>query len=196
MEDQLVTIQALDQQIQIPVLVRLMSPALDQHLIKTPDEPYQLQDFPAKYISKAADYCRIFDYKKLDTTIEFPMASRKIEDNAQQYEVEFILPYINNFDDLITLFKLAKQMQIKALYELCAASIASYFRNRSFEDIKRELIYQGEFNANSQNQQQSFMILQQQYYLEEQKRRQQQLQQQQQVQPQQVPQDGELIKEN
>ncbi len=37
------------------------------------------------------------------------------------------------------LFKLGKALKIEALYELMAASLASFFRCRCYEDVKKDL---------------------------------------------------------
>ena len=60
-----------------------MSQLIEYHLNNTPTETLVLTDFPAKFINKAVEYCHIYEYSKFDTMIEYPMASRKIEDNAQ-----------------------------------------------------------------------------------------------------------------
>ena len=36
-------------------------------------------------------------------------------------------------------FKLAKYLQINSLYELMAASMASFFRQRCYDDVKKDL---------------------------------------------------------
>ena len=42
--------------------------------------------------------------------IQYPMASRFIVDNVSAFESQFIQPYMTNFDELIALFKIAKDM--------------------------------------------------------------------------------------
>ena len=48
------------------------------------------------------------------------------------------MPIKDNFQSLLILFKVAKALEIETLRELLAASIASYFRLRSMEDVRKE----------------------------------------------------------
>ncbi len=90
-------------------------------------------------IKKAIEYCEMHNYEKASLLIQFPMSSRHLEDNVSKYDYQFLLPYLDSFDSLLSLFKVAKAMQIDSLYQLCAAAIACFFRQRCMEDIRKEL---------------------------------------------------------
>ncbi len=49
------------------------------------------------------------------------------------------MPIKNNFDSLLIMFKLAKELEIEPLRQLMAAAIASFFRLRCMDDIKVDL---------------------------------------------------------
>ena len=76
--------------------------------------------------------------------INSPMESRKVEDYLGLYDKEFISAFIDNFEELMTLFKVAKVLKIEELYQIMAASIASFFRRRCLDDVKKDLNIQTE----------------------------------------------------
>ena len=67
------------------------------------------------------------------------MSSRFLEDNVGKFDYDFIQPHLSSFDGLLALFKAAKLMKVESLYQLCAAALASWFRCKCLEDVKKEL---------------------------------------------------------
>eukprot|EP00347_Sterkiella_histriomuscorum_P016843 403351640 len=108
-----------------------------------------LKDFHSQVLIKVAQYCKQCEYSKTESILQYPLASRLIQDHIQQIEYDYILPHLDNFDDLLRILKLAKHLQIEALYELCCASIAAFFRNRTYEDVKKDLSFNNVFMSQS-----------------------------------------------
>ena len=107
-------------------------------LFQAPNPQDVTMDFPSPLVHKAIAYCQLHSYEATSSNIIYPMASRHIEDNFRQYDVEFVKPMRDNLEELLAVFKVAKAMKIEALFQLMAASIACWFRTRCMDDVKKE----------------------------------------------------------
>ena len=58
------------------------------------------------------------------------------EDNFSQWETSFVQPHINDFIWLKQMFMIAGYLQIEALKQLMAASMACFFRAKTVEDVR------------------------------------------------------------
>ena len=96
-------------------------------------------EYPIASVIAAIEYCKLHNYEKIMNTIQFPLECNNIEDNIGKYDAEFVEPMKDDFASLLSLFKLAKVLEMTTLYQLMAASIASFFRRRSLDDVRKDL---------------------------------------------------------
>ena len=96
-------------------------------------------EYPMSSVMKAIEYCKLHSYEKIMNTLQFPLECNNIEDNIGKYDAEFVEPMKEDFASLLSLFKVAKALEMTSLYHLMAASIASFFRRRSFDDVRKDL---------------------------------------------------------
>jgi hypothetical protein len=89
---------------------------MSKYIAENMSKEILLNDLPAKYLKEAVAYCEMMDYDKIMSSIQYPMSSRRIEDNVSQRESNFIFQYMNNFNELLALFKTAKALKIEAMY--------------------------------------------------------------------------------
>ena len=82
------------------------------------------------------NYCAAFDYLKLKSTIPFPASYPDFERNVSPTEFRFFGAYANDYDMLYKLFSNSKYLMCESMYQLCALSIACWFKvNTSYEDV-------------------------------------------------------------
>ena len=96
-------------------------------------------EYPIAAVISAIEYCKLHNYEKIINTIQFPLECNNIEDNIGKYDAEFVEPMKDDFASLLSLFKLAKALEMTTLYQLMAASIASFFRRRSLDDVRKDM---------------------------------------------------------
>ena len=48
--------------------------------------------------------------------LQFPLACNKIEDNVRKYDADFVQDFKDDFGTLLSLFKVAKILEIETLY--------------------------------------------------------------------------------
>ena len=116
-----------------------MSRTVHRAMCAGQDSVVDVGDYPIGVLIKAIEYCKLHNFEKIMNTIQFPLECNDIEDNVGKYDAEFVLPMKDDFASLLSLFKLAKVLEMPTLYQLMAASIASFFRRRSFDDVRKDL---------------------------------------------------------
>ena len=88
-------------------------------------------------MNSVVEYCSHYDYAKLQTEIEHPLISN---DPKVYIKDDWERAFIEKFtlDEKCELLQAANFFNIPALFELCAASIAAYFKGKEFDKIKHE----------------------------------------------------------
>ena len=72
------------------------------------------------------------------------MASNRIEDSISSYDYRVVEGIQDNFSELLSMFKLSKELGAESLRQLFAATLASFFRRRCLDDVKKDLNLQQE----------------------------------------------------
>ena len=85
---------------------------------------------PAYYLKLIVDYCRVFDFIKVKSTIKFPAENNILEQNVSFPEWNALVMIENDLDSLQALFVHCKHLGINALYELTALAIACIFKTK------------------------------------------------------------------
>ena len=87
-------------------------------------------------LNAVVEYCTHFKFEKTKTDIPFPITSnRPSEFIKDQWEAKFITQF--NLDQVIQLLQAANFLNIPPLFELCCATIASEFKSRNFDEVKK-----------------------------------------------------------
>ena len=110
-----------------------MAPVLDPFLGQS--EVALLNDVPELAVKKALLYCRLYEYSKQTSNLQFPLESRRLEDHASHIDMQVVGDIQDDMPMLLALLQAAKVLMIEPLRQLAAAAIASFFRRRSYEDI-------------------------------------------------------------
>ena len=83
------------------------------------------------------DYCKHFNFAKTTSDIEKPLTSKDpkvfIKDDFERDFIEKL-----DLDSRCELLMAADYFNIPAIFELCCASIAAFFKGKAFDDIKGE----------------------------------------------------------
>lgn len=117
--------------------IRTMSKLIDESLMDNATEEAELTttDVNAQEMNMIVDYCKHYEFKKIATDIEHPLPSKDpkvyIKDD---WEREFIEKL--DLDGKCELLMAANYFNIPAIFELCCASIAAFFKGKDFEKIK------------------------------------------------------------
>ena len=78
-----------------------------------------------------AGYCKYMKYKKLQSDIEVPIPSADPNVYIKDEKERQLIARISNLKRKQILMMAANELQITALFELCAAAIAAHFKNKS-----------------------------------------------------------------
>ena len=96
--------------------VAKMSRAVQRAMCSGQNEVVEVVDYPMAAAISAIEYCKLHNYEKIMNTIQFPLECNNIEDNVGKYDAEFVQPMKDDFASLLSLFKLAKALEMSALY--------------------------------------------------------------------------------
>ena len=87
-------------------------------------------------LNAVVEYCTHFKFEKIKADIPFPFTSnRPSEFIKDEQEAKFITQF--NLDQVIQLLQAANFLNIPPLFELCCATIASEFKSRNFDEVKK-----------------------------------------------------------
>ena len=100
-------------------------------------ESIPLGQVTSKYLPQIIEYCRHYEFKKLQTTIQHPLPSN---DPAEFIEDEWERNFISQFseEELIDMIQATNFMNIPALFELCCAKVAAEYKGKDFNEIKKK----------------------------------------------------------
>ncbi len=119
--------------------IRDMSKLIDESLFDNDSELVAIEctDINERELKLIVDYCTHFEFKKTATDIELPLSSKDpkkfIKDDFERSFMEAI-----DLDAKCELLMAADYFRIPAIFELCCASIAAFFKGKDFDDIKRD----------------------------------------------------------
>ncbi len=119
--------------------IRGMSKLIDESLLDNDSELVAIDctDINERELKLIVDYCTHFEFKKTETHIEHPLPSKDpkefILDDFERSFMEAI-----DLDAKCDLLMAANYFNIPAIFELCCASIAAFFKGKDFDDIKRD----------------------------------------------------------
>ena len=115
-----------------------MSKLLDESLQDNNDQEVvaiNCQDVNERELKLIIDYCTHFEHKKTATDIEHPLPSKDPKEFIKDdYERSFIEAL--DLDAKCELLMAANYFNIPAIFELCCASIAAFFKGKDFDKIK------------------------------------------------------------
>lgn len=93
-----------------------------------------------KHLKIIVSYCEANHYSKTSTSLQFPLAMNNLQDNHYiNNDWPFIKEYSEDFQQLKELMRAARFLGVEAIYQLCAASLASWFRRRTMRDVNQVL---------------------------------------------------------
>ena len=122
----------------VPRKIRLMSTYISRQLKENPQETVIQLDVPAYYLRLIIDYCQVFDYLKVKSTIKFPAENNILEQNVSFPEWNALHQIENDLEALQALFVYCKVLGIDALYELTACAIACIFKTRQLPTFSQQ----------------------------------------------------------
>ena len=114
-----------------------MSKMIDESLMDNDQEVVELSsnDVALKEMQLIVDYCKHFNFAKIKSDIEKPLTSKDpkifIKDDFERDFVEKL-----DLDSKCELLMAANYFNIPAIFELCCASIAAFFKGKDFDKIK------------------------------------------------------------
>ena len=114
-----------------------MSKMIDESLMDNDQEVVELSsnDVALKEMQLIVDYCKHFNFAKITSDIEKPLTSKDpkifIKDDFERDFVEKL-----DLDSKCELLMAANYFNIPAIFELCCASIAAFFKGKDFDKIK------------------------------------------------------------
>jgi len=127
------------QEIEVSQDIRQMSKLIEESLMDNESETAELKtnDVKAEEMNLIIEYCKHYEFKKTATDIEKPLVSKDpkvfLKDD---WEREFIDKL--NLDAKCELLMAANYFNIPAIFELCCATIAAFFKGKDFDKIKGE----------------------------------------------------------
>jgi len=119
--------------------IRTMSKLVDEALLDNASEQASIVcgDVNEQELKMIIDYCTHYSFNKTKTDIEHPLPSKDpkvfIKD---EWEREFMDKL--DLDAKCELLMAANYFDIPAIFELCCACIASFFKGKDFEKIKAD----------------------------------------------------------
>ena len=118
--------------------IRKMSRLVDDSLMESAENAeISCGDLESKFVKLLIDYCKHYNFEKTESDIVCPLVSKDpavfVKD---EWERAFIVA-LNN-DEQCELLMAANYFNIPALFELCAANVAAYFKGKDFDKIKGE----------------------------------------------------------
>ena len=114
-----------------------MSKMIDEALMDNAEEVVELVsgEVALKEMQLIVEYCKHYDFKKTATDIEKPLKSKDpkvyIKDDWERDFIEKL-----DLDARCELLMAANYFNIPAIFELCCAAIAAFFKGKDFDKIK------------------------------------------------------------
>merc|ERR1719498_2320140 len=118
---------------------RKMSEFVESSLMDNQEDEVNItiDDVNEKELKMIVEYCKHHEFNKTKSDIEHPLPSKDpkvfIKDD---YDREFISKL--DLDDLCELLMASNYFNVNAVFELCCASIAAFFKGKDFEKIKAD----------------------------------------------------------
>ena len=126
-----------------------LSELLKQTINDFPNEDkFPLNEIDEKSAEKVKEYLTHFN-GKAPPDIEKPLSSNIIKNITDEWSADFIDKM--SLDDIINLIVAANYMGINCLLDLCSAKIATYFKDKSEEEIKKEFKIKQSFTEEEKN---------------------------------------------
>ena len=106
------------------------------------DKAIPLDDVKLEQLKLIIEYCEHFEFKKLehDLKAKGPLKTMKLDEFIEdEWELEFMkkLQQENCIDNWTALMYASSVMEVEALKELCCACIASFFKGKDTETLKK-----------------------------------------------------------
>ena len=121
----------------VPQEIRQMSKLIDEALMdnSADDAEFNASDVMEKELNLVIEYCSHYNFAKKETDIEHPLPSKDPKVFIKDvWERDFITKL--DLDGKSELLMAANYFNIPALFELCCASIAAFFKGKDFDKIK------------------------------------------------------------
>ncbi|CDW74175.1 UNKNOWN [Stylonychia lemnae] len=100
------------------------------------DEDIELRNIEGSYLQDIIQYCEHYNFEK-QVDIPRPLPSSNLaQELKDQFEVQFIQKY--DLDGTIKMIEYSNFLNIPAIFELACASVASLFKGKSFEQVKKD----------------------------------------------------------
>ena len=100
------------------------------------NDPITLNKVDKKNLDRVVKYCEYHKWVKKETDLQVPLPPcEKYEFIKDEFERDFMekIP----IEEVVPLLEVANAMDIPALFELCAATAASQFRGKSYDECKK-----------------------------------------------------------
>ena len=116
--------------------IRQMSKLIDDSLMESSENAeITCNEVEGKFIEMIIDYCKHYNFQKTKTDIAHPLISK--DPNVyitDAWERTYITAL--SLDDTCELLQGANYFNIPAIFELCCAAIAAFFKGKDFDKIK------------------------------------------------------------
>ena len=126
--------------VQVTKEIRNMAKLIDEALTQDEDEDnaeVTLADVETADLKLIIEYCDHFKFAKTETEIKKPLISKDPKIYiTDEYEREFVGKL--SFDTICGLYSAVNVLNVPPLFELLAATIAAFFKGKTFEDLKKE----------------------------------------------------------
>ena len=88
-------------------------------------------------LKRIVEYCEHYDFHRAIDRIPLPIPEGDMSQWADKWECDFIKRL--SLEELSKLLAASNYLYVPALFELCCASVASIFKNKQFNKLKKEL---------------------------------------------------------
>ena len=107
-----------------------------------PEDPNEVPEIPcysvhSAELSKIVAYCEHYGFQREPDHIPIPVPQTGIEEWADAYEVNMLRDL--SLEQLTKLLNAANFLNIPAIFELCCAQLASIFKNKNYNKLKKEI---------------------------------------------------------
>jgi len=97
------------------------------------------EDIPTKvsvdHLTKIKEFFEHHSYEK-PASIEYPLKSANLHDSISQWDLEFVAGFSR--DEFQVFYDMVDYLQIQVLMDLCGATIASWFKGKTLDQIQQD----------------------------------------------------------
>ena len=135
--------------------IRNMSKLIDDALTQEESEDAEvtLPDVETSDLKLIIEYCEHFKFAKTETDIKKPLVSKDPKIYiTDDFERDFVGKL--NFDTICGLYSAVNVLNVPPLFELLAATIAAFFKGKTFDDLKKEFALPDELQFTPEDEKQ------------------------------------------